>query len=50
MSQSSGFGRAFWDGRNGAGQLVPPGVYIYRVLMDAAVGAQVRGGTVTVAY
>ena len=50
MSQSSGFGRVFWDGRDGAGRLVPPGVYIYRVLMDAAVGAQVRGGAVAVAY
>ena len=50
MPQSSGFGRAVWDGRDGAGQFVPPGVYIYRVLMDAAVGAQVRGGAVAVAY
>ena len=50
MSQSSGFGRVFWDGRDGSGQLVAPGVYIYRVSMDAAVGAQVRVGAVAVAY
>ena len=48
--QSSGSNRVFWDGRDGSGQVVPPGVYIYRVSMDASIGEQVRSGAVAVIY
>ncbi|RKY63016.1 MAG: hypothetical protein DRP99_04940, partial [Candidatus Latescibacterota bacterium] len=39
-----------WDGRDGSGKLVPPGVYIYRLSVRADQGDEVRSGTVTVVY
>jgi hypothetical protein len=32
--QSAGFKTAMWDGRNEAGQAVPSGTYLYRIVAD----------------
>lgn len=39
-----------WDGRDGAGQSVLPGLYVYRVLLQGDADDFVRFGTVGVAY
>ena len=39
-----------WDGTDDAGKLVPPGVYVYRVSVDADKGEADEIGTVHVAY
>ena len=39
-----------WDGRDDAGRLVPPGVYIYKLSVQADQEKVVRSGTVTVIY
>ncbi len=39
-----------WDGRDEQGALVPPGVYIYRIKLEADGGVEERLGTVAVAY
>ena len=39
-----------WDGLDDAGQLVPPGNYLFRVTLDAATGNETRTGIVAVAY
>jgi hypothetical protein len=38
-----------WDGRDSSGQLVQPGLYIYRARLDADVPETVVG-TITVVY
>jgi hypothetical protein len=40
----------FWDGRDGAGERVPPGIYLYRVEVELDSGDEVEMGTVGVAY
>ncbi|MCC7264225.1 MAG: gliding motility-associated C-terminal domain-containing protein [Candidatus Latescibacteria bacterium] len=40
----------FWDGRDGAGRLVPPGVYLYYLAVDIERGRTQRLGTVRVVY
>ena len=40
----------YWNGEDEDGDLVPPGVYIYQVVVDADSGEKVEGGTVVVAY
>ena len=40
----------YWDGRDGAGALVPPGLYLYRVEVQLDTGDEVSVGTVAVAY
>ena len=42
--------RITWDGRDGDGALVDPGVYLYRLDLGAASGQSTRTGTVAVAY
>ena len=39
-----------WDGRNDAGDLVPPGLYLCRVRVDADVGSRARVQVVSVVY
>ena len=39
-----------WDGLDDAGELVPPGQYIFRVSLDAGTGQEKRLGLVSVAY
>jgi hypothetical protein len=39
-----------WDGRNGAGALVAPGLYIYRIELETDEGSEEQVGTVAVAY
>ena len=46
---SGRFARA-WDALDDAGQLVPPGSYLFRVTLNAATGDQSRTGIVAVAY
>jgi len=40
----------YWNGRDDAGSLVPPGVYLVRVELDSDAGQQTATGTVSVAY
>ena len=42
--------RISWDGRDGDGALVEPGVYLYHLDLGAASGQSTRTGTVAVAY
>ena len=39
-----------WDGRNDAGDLVSPGMYLYRIFVDADEGGAEKVGTIAVAY
>ncbi|MEW6752983.1 MAG: FlgD immunoglobulin-like domain containing protein [Candidatus Latescibacterota bacterium] len=39
-----------WDGRNAAGDLVPPGIYLYRVVARVTGRDQAHAGPVCVAY
>ena len=39
-----------WNGLDDSDRIVPPGVYIYRVELDADAGSKVATGTVAVAY
>lgn len=40
----------FWDGRDGAGERVPPGIYLYRIEVELDSGDEVEMGTVGVVY
>lgn len=40
----------YWDGTDGAGNRVPPGIYVYRVEVQLDTGDEVMVGTVAVAY
>ena len=48
--QTAGHLRVTWDGLGDDGELVPPGIYIYRLTMGTDQTAQERTGTVAVAY
>ena len=39
-----------WDGRNDRGELLPPGVYVYRVMVYPDIGLRARTGTVHLVY
>ena len=40
-----------WDGRDEAGNLVPPGIYMYRLFVDSDTdGNKEQLGTIAVAY
>ena len=41
---------ARWDGRDGAGQLVGPGIYLARVEVETDKGSEIRLQPVAVAY
>ena len=49
LSSASGIYQQFWDGRDRAGDLVPPGTYVYRLRLDAEI-AEEKMGVVAVAY
>ena len=46
----SGSFETAWDGRDNAGAVVPPGVYLYQVDLATDKGSSVAAGTVSVAY
>lgn len=48
--QQSGRFNCSWDGRDRDGQVVPPGVYLYRVAVEAQQGEVQQTGTVAVVY
>ena len=39
-----------WDGRDDQGELVDPGLYIYRVVVEAGSGREERLGAIALAY
>lgn len=41
---------SMWNGRNGAGELVAPGIYFYRVDLGTDKGDEVASGALTVVY
>jgi len=40
----------YWDGKNKDGDLVPPGIYIYQIIVKTDEGEKSKTGTVAVAY
>ena len=40
----------YWDGTDDAGNVVPPGIYLFRVRADLDTGDEIQAGTVAVAY
>lgn len=46
----SGSFTSMWYGRNGGGELVSPGIYLYRVNLDTDKGDNVASGALTVIY
>ena len=42
--------RGTWDGTDGTGNTVPPGLYLYRVEVGLDTGNEVRSGVIAVAY
>lgn len=48
--RASGRFAAAWDGRDGNGAVVAPGIYLVRVSLDTNVGAAAKTGLVSVAY
>ncbi|MCE2448816.1 MAG: gliding motility-associated C-terminal domain-containing protein [Candidatus Latescibacteria bacterium] len=49
-AQAAGRHMARWDGRDGAGQLVGPGIYLARVEVETDKGSEIRLQPVAVAY
>ncbi len=49
ISSRSGEFRQEWDGRDGDGRMVPPGIYVYELLLDIQ-QEQNKTGLVSVAY
>lgn len=47
---TSGRYARIWDGRDDYGHLVTPGIYLYRVEVDADSGTSARAGTIHVVY
>lgn len=47
---ASGRYARIWDGRDDYGQLVTPGIYLYRLEVNADAGSSARAGTVHVVY
>ena len=47
---TSGHFQSFWDGRDQAGTLLYPGIYILRVEVDTDRGIQARERVVSLAY
>ena len=45
-----GFHQRVWDGRDGSGAPVPPGVYVYRVFVNTAKGQVDKIGTLHLVY
>ena len=39
-----------WDGRDDGGNMVPPGLYIYRILVDAGSGSEEKLGHIALVY
>jgi len=40
----------YWDGRDDDGDLLPPGIYIYRVELKLSGGSEISTGTITISY
>ena len=39
-----------WDGRDAGGEVVAPGIYVYKISLDTDQGSQAASGLVAVAY
>lgn|GEM_PF-6428745 len=50
VDQVNGFYEVEWDGRDGGGELVGPGMYVYRLSVDLEKGGQHRAGVLSVVY
>ena len=49
-AEGSAFSPGFWDGRDDAGNLVPPGIYLFSVRANLDDGAEAGAGVVHVVY
>ncbi|MBI4529920.1 MAG: gliding motility-associated C-terminal domain-containing protein [Candidatus Latescibacteria bacterium] len=50
VPQTVGYYAVAWDGRQDDGERVPPGIYVYRVVVHAQDGDQSQIGTIVVVY
>jgi hypothetical protein len=49
VAHTAGTARISWDGRDGGGELVPPGIYIYHLNLSGQ-GSASKTGTLGLAY
>ncbi|MCC7265383.1 MAG: gliding motility-associated C-terminal domain-containing protein [Candidatus Latescibacteria bacterium] len=49
-TQESGSFAVPWDGKDGQGRLLPPGIYIYRITLDSDIRGETVVGTVEMVY
>jgi hypothetical protein len=49
-SQINGIYEERWDGKDDAGKFVPPGIYVYRILVEAEARKDAKVGKVAVVY
>ncbi len=47
---SSALYQLFWDGRDDGGNMAPPGLYIYRILVQAGSGSEEKLGHIALVY
>jgi hypothetical protein len=50
VSSTAGTARVTWDGRDRGGDLVPPGLYLYRLKVGGGASATQQTGTLSVVY
>jgi hypothetical protein len=50
LPHTAGTARITWDGKNGSGDLVPPGLYLYRLKVGGSASATEQAGTLSVVY
>jgi len=50
VAASSGLAEVAWNGRDDAGAVVAPGIYVFRVAISADAGEETGGGCVAVVY
>ena len=49
-ARASGQFTAGWDGKDGAGGLVAPGIYLVRAVLETDAGTKASSGLVSIAY
>jgi hypothetical protein len=50
VAHTAGTARISWDGRDGGGELVPPGLYLYRLKVGGTASPTQQAGTFALVY